>query len=73
MKTTVERVKYMMETLHIDNQTEFGNLCGASRSTVNQWLSGNIKNIDPRYGFKLEDQTPFAARWIMLGEGSPIK
>ncbi len=69
MKTTTERVEYMMQTLGIEGQTEFGLLCGASRSTVNQWLSGRIKNIDPRYAFKLEDSTPFSARWIMLGEG----
>ncbi|WP_422684820.1 hypothetical protein [Candidatus Methylopumilus universalis] len=69
MKTTSERVTYMMATLKIEGQTEFGSLCGASRSTVNQWLSGNIKKIDPRYAFKLEDNTPFSARWIMLGEG----
>jgi len=59
----------MMATLKIEGQTEFGSLCDASRSTVNQWLSGNIKKIDPRYAFKLEDNTPFSARWIMLGEG----
>ena len=69
MKTTSERVTYMMATLKIEEQTEFGSLCGASRSVVNQWLSGRIKNIDPRYAFKLEDNTPFSARWIMLGEG----
>ena len=69
MKTTSERVTYMMATLKIEGQTEFGSFCGASRSVVNQWLSGRIKNIDPRYAFKLEDNTPFSARWIMLGEG----
>ncbi len=69
MKTTAERVEHMMKTLRIEGQTEFGLLCGASRSTVNQWLSGRIKNIDPRYAFKLEDSSAFSARWIMLGEG----
>jgi hypothetical protein len=73
VKTTAERVKLMMDAMNIKEQTEFGLLCGASRSTVNQWLSGNIKKIDPRYGFKLEDSTPFTARWIILGEGSPKK
>lgn len=73
MNTTAERVKYMMETLNIDNQTEFGNLCGASRSVVNQWLAGSIKNVDARYAFRLEDATPFSARWIILGEGNPKK
>ena len=59
----------MMATLKIKEQTEFGLLCGASRSVVNQWLSGRIKHIDPRYGFKLEENSPFSAKWIMLGEG----
>ena len=73
MITTAERVMHMMETLNIKEQTEFGLLCGASRSVVYQWLTGKIKSIDARYAFKLEDSTPFTARWIMLGEGSPKK
>ena len=73
MKTTAERVKYMMEELNITSLTEFGNLCGASRSVVYQWVSGKIKSIDARYAFKLEDNTKFSTRWIMLGEGTPTK
>ena len=73
VKTTAERVKYMMDELKITNQTDFGNLCGASRSVVNQWLVGSIKSIDARYAFKLDDNTPFSVRWIMLGEGNPKK
>jgi len=73
VKTTAERVKHMMETLNIKEQTEFGLLCGASRSVVYQWLAGKIKSIDARYAFKLEDSTSFTARWIMLGEGNPKK
>ena len=73
MKTTAERVTYMMKTLKIKEQTEFGNLCGASKSVVYQWLSGRIKSIDARYAFKLEDATKFSARWIILGEGKIYK
>ncbi|QDC97825.1 hypothetical protein FIT78_04300 [Candidatus Methylopumilus universalis] len=69
MRTTAERVEYMMQTLKIKEQTEFGTLCGASKSVVYQWLTGRIKSIDAKYAFKLEDNTRFSARWIMLGEG----
>jgi Bacteriophage CI repressor helix-turn-helix domain len=69
LKTTAERVEYMMKTLKIKEQTEFGKLCGASKSVVYQWLTGRIKSIDAKYAFQLEDNTPFSARWIMLGEG----
>ena len=58
MKTTRERVIYMMATLKIKEQTEFGKLCGASKNVVYQWLSGRIKRIDARFAFKLEDNTP---------------
>ena len=73
MKTTAERVTYMMNTLKIKEQTEFGKLCGASKSVVYQWLTGRIKNIDAKYAFKLEDATKFSARWIILGEGQIYK
>ncbi len=69
MKTTAERVKHMMMTLKIKEQTEFGLLCGASKSVVYQWLTGRIKSIDAKFAFKLEDSSAFSARWIMLGEG----
>ncbi len=69
MKTAAERIAYMMEALKIKEQTEFGLLCGASKSVVYQWLTGRIKSIDAKYAFKLEDSTHFSARWIMLGQG----
>jgi hypothetical protein len=59
----------MMQILKIKEQTEFGTLSGASKSVVYQWLTGRIKSIDAKYAFKLEDNSPFSARWIMLGEG----
>ena len=73
MKTTSERVKYMMEDLGITKQSEFGLLCGASRALVNHWVTGRTKNIDPIYAFNLEDKTPFNARWILIGAGTPRK
>jgi len=73
VKTTAERVKYMMDELQISKQSEFGNLCGASRALVNHWITGRTKQIDPIYAFDLEDKTPFSARWILLGTGNPHK
>ncbi len=72
LKTTAERVQYMMEALKV-KQIEFAELSGASRSLVNQWLSGRIKTIDAKFAFELEDKTHFNARWIILGQGAPKK
>ncbi len=72
LDSTSARVRYMMERLEIKSQSEFGKLCGASRSVVYQWLTGRIKTIDPAFAFKIQDNTEFSARWILLGEG-PIK
>jgi len=60
----------MMDELGIKSQTEFGKLCGASRSVVYQWLTGRIKTIDPIFAFRIQDNTGFSARWILLGEGN---
>ncbi len=63
----------MMDELGISNQAEFARICNCTRSLVNQWLSGRTKNVDPRYAFRIEDNTQFSARWIMLGEGNAKK
>ena len=31
-----------------------------------------MKSISPRYAYKLEENTGFSARWIMLGEGPMV-
>ena len=72
-RTVAERIQYMMDTLEITEQTAFGDLAEATRSVVNQWLTGNIKSIAAKYAFSLEDQTGFSAKWIMLGEGPERK
>jgi len=58
----------MMRELDLD-QVQFGALAGASKSVVNQWLSGNIQNISAAYAFRLQHRTGFSAEWIQLGEG----
>jgi DNA-binding transcriptional regulator YiaG len=56
------RVKYMMETLNITKQTEFGNLCGASRALVNHWVTGRTKLIDPTFAL-LRPSTELPRLW----------
>jgi hypothetical protein len=68
MSTASERIELMMKALGTD-QPGFGTLSGASKSVVNQWLSGKIKSIDARYAFKLQKTTGFSAEWIQTGCG----
>lgn len=71
MKTTIpERIALVKQELGIVEDTEFGKLCGMSKSVANQIQSGLIKSFAPRYAYKLEENTGFSARWMMLGEGS---
>lgn len=71
MKTTIpERISIVKQELGIVEDTEFGKLCGMSKSVANQIQSGLIKSFAPRYAYKLEENTGFSARWMMLGEGS---
>ncbi len=60
-----------MKALGELDQPSFGTLAGATKSVVNQWLSGKIKSIDARYAFMLQKNTGFNAEWIMLGGNCP--
>ncbi len=67
--STSERVEHMKKVLGGVSDVQIGKLSTASKSVVGQWISGKIKEIAPRYAYKLEEKTPFNAKWIMLGEG----
>jgi hypothetical protein len=68
VSTPAERIALMMDQLSLD-QPGFGAVAGATKSVVNQWLSGKIKSIDARYAFKIEREKHYSAEWIMLGTG----
>lgn len=73
MKTTIpERIAIVKEELGIIEDTEFGKLCGMSKSVVGQLKSGLMKSFAARYAYKLEENTGFCAKWMQLGEG-PLK
>ena len=68
--STSERVALMLSELDLD-QVEFGKLAGASKSVVNQWLSGLIQKVGPKYAYNLERNTGYRKEWIMFGSGEP--
>ncbi len=71
MKTGVsQRILEMKSNTGVRSDVEFGKLAGAAKSVVGQWIAGSIKSINPRYAYKLEKNTGYQARWIMLGEGT---
>jgi phage repressor protein C with HTH and peptisase S24 domain len=52
-------------------QTGLVKSSGASKSVVNQWLTGKIKSIDIRYALNIERELGFSHIWLMTGEGEP--
>lgn len=52
-------------------QTGFVKASGASKSVVNQWITGKIKSIDIRYALNIERELGFNHIWLMTGEGDP--
>lgn len=67
--TTSDRVRKMMQALGNLDQPSFGRLAGASKSVVNQWLSGATKSITAQYAFQLQRTTGYNAEWIQTGNG----
>lgn len=64
-----ERIEYIKSEIGIEEDAEFGRLCGMSKSVVNQLKAGKMKSFAARYAYKLEESTGFCAKWIQLGEG----
>lgn len=52
-------------------QTGLVKASGASKSVVNQWLTGKIKSMDIRYALNIERELGFSHIWLMTGEGDP--
>lgn len=68
-KTTVpDRIARVMDDLDL-KQSELAKKAGASKSMVNQWISGLIKSIGPQYAFNLQRTTGYSAEWLMTGAG----
>lgn len=66
--TSAERIQTILDELGI-NQVELGGIAKASKSVVNQWLSGKIKSVAPEYAFAIQREKGYNAEWIMLGTG----
>lgn len=52
-------------------QTGLVKASGASKSVVNQWLTGKIKSMDIRYALNLERELGISHIWLMTGDGDP--
>ena len=50
-------------------QTGLVKASGASKSVVNQWLTGKIKSMDIRYALNIERELGISHIWLMIGVG----
>lgn len=75
MKLLSERLDYIYrERPELEGergQTGLTKVSGASKSVVNQWLTGKIKSIDIRFALEIERNLGFSHIWLMTGEGPP--
>jgi hypothetical protein len=76
MKLLFERLAYIY-TRRPDLDGEKGQsglvrVSGATKSVVNQWVTGKIKSMDIRYALNIERELGFSHIWLMTGDGSPV-
>jgi len=65
----LEEVCANLATPTLSGQTALVEASTASKSVVNQWLSGKIKSIDIKYALAIERNTSYSHIWLMTGEG----
>ena len=68
-RNLVERLALVQTHLGDETQVALYRASGASSSVVNQWFSGSIKSIHPRFAFKIQADTGISAEWLILGTG----
>ena len=75
MNLLSDRLDYLYHsTPHLEGergQTGLVKASGASKSVVNQWLTGKIKSMDIRFALNIERALGFSHIWLMTGEGDP--
>jgi len=75
MNLLSDRLDYLYHsTPHLEGergQTGLVKASGASKSVVNQWLTGKIKSMDIRYALNIERALGVSHIWLMTGEGDP--
>ncbi|MBW8900412.1 MAG: hypothetical protein JF619_20305, partial [Massilia sp.] len=75
MKLLSDRLDYLYRSApHLEGergQTGLVKASGASKSVVNQWLTGKIKSMDIRYALNIERALGVSHIWLMTGEGDP--
>lgn len=75
MNMLTDRLNYIyQETPTLEGergQTGLVKASGASKSVVNQWLTGKIKSMDIRYALNIERELGFSHIWVMTGDGDP--
>ena len=73
MNTLSDRLDYIYRTLPDlegeRGQTGLVKASGASKSVVNQWVTGKIKSMDIRYALNIERALGFSHIWLMTGDG----
>jgi phage repressor protein C with HTH and peptisase S24 domain len=75
MHTLADRLEHIYRTVPSlegeRGQTGLVKASRASKSVVNQWLTGKIKSMDIRYALNIERELGFSHIWLMTGEGEP--
>lgn len=69
MELLIDRVKFILdehpEIEGVQGQIGLAVAAGASKSVVNQWLSGAIKSMDIKYALKIEEKLGYSHIWLM--------
>jgi len=75
MNLLSDRLRYIYEqTPGLEGelgQIDLVKASGASKSVVNQWITGKIKSMDIKYALNIERELGYSHIWLMTGDGDP--
>ncbi|SIO62286.1 LexA family transcriptional regulator [Paraburkholderia phenazinium] len=68
MSTLPERIQIVLDETGLE-QTELADAAGATKGTVNQWLSRRIKKLRFEYAEAIEKKFGYSVKWLITGKG----
>lgn len=72
MKLLAERIALILSEHPEIDQVQLAQISGASKSVVNQWLSGEIKSINIDYALNVEEKLGYNHVWLMVNRGEKL-
>lgn len=71
MKTLSDRTQWLIAKFNL-TQSQLAKIAGIKQPSVNRWLKGQTKTMDPDAALKISKKFSVSLQWLIDGTGEPV-